>query len=134
MTDSQLPAPVLTFEQRMKDRIKDSIGELMSDEDLAKLVHRGVEEAFFTDRVAGQGYNARTSPPLMHEIVGDLMAEQIGALAKEWIKEHEQEVREIAEKTIQDGAGEAFLLALKNMFRQEFVNLQYGINQRIQNL
>lgn len=37
----------VSFEQRMKDRIRESIGELISDEELQKMVHRGVEEVFF---------------------------------------------------------------------------------------
>ena len=36
------PVPAKSFEEKMKDRIRESIGELISDEELAKLIRKSL--------------------------------------------------------------------------------------------
>ena len=39
-----------SFEGRLKARLKESIGDLVTDQDLSNLVNRSLEEIFFTER------------------------------------------------------------------------------------
>ena len=40
-------APAKTFQERIADRIRESIGDLITDEDLAEMVTRGIDDVFF---------------------------------------------------------------------------------------
>ena len=128
-----------TFEQRMKERIRDSIGDLISDEDLTKMVDRSLEEVFFKPRSNpkyASYYNAgepATIPPLLHELVKEVMEANVQAAVREWIGSHTEEVNAIIEKVVQEGSGTAILKALDNMFSYQLSNLQNNISQQISN-
>ena len=44
-----------SFQERMKDRIKKDIGELMTDDELSAIVERAVNEIFFKPRIVKDG-------------------------------------------------------------------------------
>lgn len=92
--------PTMSFEDRIKQRVKDGIGELLSDEDLSKIIHAGVKSAFFDIRVQrdNRGYDTKTDPPLINEILQGLLREQVRENVKAWIDAHPEEVS----KTIDD--------------------------------
>lgn len=128
-----------TFEQRMKERIKDSIGDLISDEDLTKMVTRSVEEVFFTPRPNPNhsSYYSRgepaTFPPLLHEIVKEALESQVQVAIKEYIVSHREEVDAIIQKVVQEGSGTAILKAIDNMFSYQLSNFQANITNQFNN-
>jgi hypothetical protein len=119
-----------TFEQRMKERIRDSIGDLISDEDLTKMVDRSLEEVFFKPRPNpkyASYYNAgepATIPPLLHELVKEVMVANVQAAVREWIGSNQEEVNAIIQKVVQEGIGSAALGAMNSMFNHQLMNLQ----------
>lgn len=128
-----------TFEQRMKERIRDSIGDLISDEDLTKMVDRSLEEVFFKPRPNpkyASYYNAgepATIQPLLHELVKEVMEANVQAAVREWIGSNQEEVNAIIQKVVQEGSGTAILKALDNMFSYQLSNFQANISQQISN-
>ncbi len=128
-----------TFEQRMKERIRDSIGDLISDEDLTKMVDRSLEEVFFKPRPNpkyASYYNAgepATIPPLLHELVKEVMEANVQAAVREWIGSNQEEVNATIQKVIQEGIGAAVLGAMNSMFNYQLSNLQNNISQQISN-
>jgi hypothetical protein len=128
-----------TFEQRMKERIRDSIGDLISDEDLTKMVDRSLEEVFFKPRPNpkyASYYNAgepATIPPLLHELVKEVMEANVQAAVREWIGSNQEEVNATIQQVIQEGIGAAILKALDNMFSYQLSNFQANISQQISN-
>jgi hypothetical protein len=128
-----------TFEQRMKERIRDSIGDLISDEDLTKMVDRSLEEVFFKPRSNPKYtsyYNCSepaTIPPLLHELVKEVMESQVQAAIREYIGSHTEEVNAIIQKVVQEGSGTAILKALDNMFSYQLSNFQANITNQFNN-
>jgi hypothetical protein len=128
-----------TFEQRMKERIRDSIGDLISDEDLTKMVDRSLEEVFFKPRSNPKHasyYNAgepATIPPLLHELVKEVMEANVQAAVREYIGSHTEEVNATIQKVVQEGIGVAVLGAMNSMFNYQLSNLQNNISQQINN-
>jgi hypothetical protein len=128
-----------TFEQRMKERIRDSIGDLISDEDLTKMVDRSLEEVFFKPRPNpkyASYYNAgepATIPPLLHDIIKEVMEANVQAAVREWIGSNQEEVNAIIQKVVQEGIGSAVLGAMNSMFNHQLSNLQNNISQQISN-
>ena len=125
-----------TFEQRMKERIRDSIGDLISDEDLTKMVDRSLEEVFFKPRPNpkyASYYNAgepATIPPLLYELVKEVMEANVQAAVREWIGSNQEAVNAIIQKVVQEGSGTAILKALDNMFSYQLSNFQANITNQ----
>jgi hypothetical protein len=128
-----------TFEQRMKERIRDSIGDLISDEDLTKMVDRSLEEVFFKSRPNPKHaayYNSgepATIPPLLHDIIKEVLEANVQAAVREWIGSNQEEVNVIIQKVVQEGIGAAVLGAMNSMFSHQLSNFQANISQQISN-
>ena len=115
MTDM---ATTKSFADRMKERIRESIGELITDDDLLKMVERGIDEVFFDERTVRDGYRFRTVPPLIHSAVRESLDARMDVAVENWVRSHEDEVMHAVHQAVQQGAGEAILQAFRNHFAQ----------------
>lgn len=93
-----------TFQERMFERIRDDIGELMSDEDLRRVVDSAVQKAFFEPIVTKDvwGRITETPPPLVIEMT-KLMRERVDAAIREWVMTHPDEIAKIIDDVISRG-------------------------------
>lgn len=94
-----------TFQDKMFERIRDSIGDLMPDEDLKKIVASGIEKAFFENRIVAYGSygGTQTKEPVLVEMIRDLMREKIRLAVDSWMRDNPDKVKEAIEKVIQQG-------------------------------
>lgn len=97
--------PAQNFQERMFARIKENMGDLMTDEELKKLLERAVEDAFFKPREELDRWGARsgTKPPLFVETVQTLMKDRVDAQVKAWLDEHPDEVHKLIKDTLDQG-------------------------------
>lgn len=123
-----------TFEERMKERIRDSIGDLISDEDLGKMVDRSLEEVFFKERANparnAYGYNSSEPimiPPLLHEIVKSVLTEQVTEAVKEYIGNNREQVDATIKTVLEQGMGNALVSALNGLFSSQLASLQVNL-------
>lgn len=122
-----------TFEERMKERIRDSIGDLISDEDLSKMVDRSLEEVFFKERANPKRtsyYNSGepdTLPPLLHDIVKTAMTEQVSEAVKEYIANNRDQVDASIKTVLEQGMGNALISALNGVFSTQLASLQVNL-------
>lgn len=122
-----------TFEERMKERIKDSIGDLLTDEDLSTLINRGVEDVFFKAVTVSDGWNStKTTPPLLHSIVKELLEPSVRKAADVWISEHKDEVLKVVDIVISEGMTKSLLRTIDNKFQNDLVTLQCNIQNNLQ--
>ena len=132
MNEIAIPA---SFEQKMKDRIKESIGELITDEELSALVLKGIDEAFFKPTKIpkpGWGNDIIDGPSLMTTILTDLLTEQVKVAADKWIVENQEMLTDMLEGVVQDGIGKAALGALDGYFKQHLFDFQMNIQNQLQ--
>lgn len=122
-----------TFEERMKARIRDSIGELMTDEELSKIVNRVTEEVFFQPARLGEGYQMREHPPFIHVIIKELLTETVRDLTKEYFEQNKIVITETIRQVIKEGLGSAILSAINNKFQQSMFSFEQNIVSQIQN-
>lgn len=122
-----------SFQERMKDRIKNSIGELMTDEELSEIVRRAMEEIFFKPIKLQDGYYTKEAPPFVHQLLKEIMLDDVKTAVSKYIDEHKEEV----EKTIQDvislGMGKALVNAISFQFSSELMNFESNLMNNIQN-
>ena len=129
MTDVTAPK---TFEEKMKDRIKDGIGDLLSDEDLSKMIKRSMEEVFFTEKKVYNSYGPdKTYPALLHSIVKEVMADQVKAEVKIWIDAHQAEMNTALATVMQEGVGMAVIAAVSQTFSAQLGTFEMNVRNQL---
>lgn len=103
MSDNNIQIP-LTFQDKLAQRMREQIGELLTEEDLKKLTERAVEEMFFKPRVVvGQWNQTSTQPPWFVAEFGKLAEPVLREEMQRWLNEHPDEVRDILRQSIEKG-------------------------------
>lgn len=145
MTAVTTPA---TFEEKMMERIRDSIGDLISNEELAKLVERGIQENFFKTKtnpkwVSAYNNSARESipqylPSLMETIVAQHVSQKVEELVKayvdKWILENADKVEGIVKQMVENGAGQLLIKQLNQIFQEPFSQFQTSMQMNMSQL
>jgi len=121
------------FQERMIDRIRDSIGELMTDEELSKIVHRAMEEIFFKPMELKMGYQTKEVPPFIHQLLKELLADAVRNEVTKYIAENKLIVLKQIQQTISRGMGQALIDAISNRFHCNLMTLQDNLASTIRN-
>ena len=97
--------PTKAFEERMFEKIRDQMGDLMTDEDLRRLVATAMQKAFFEPRVMpGNGYGSPTTlSPLFVSMIEQHMKESVSTIVSQWVADHPEEVAKVLKETIEAG-------------------------------
>lgn len=107
-----------TFEQKMMDRIRDSISDLISDEDLKRIVERGIEKAMFEPKVIlGQGsWNNRTEDSLVDKAVRQYLNERVQEAVNKWLAEHPDRMQKAVDDAVKAGIAGCVASSLDSRF------------------
>lgn len=122
-----------SFEERMKERIRDSIGELITDEELSRLVNTATNEVFFKPRYEKHGFRTEEKPPFLHEIVKELLRETVRDEVRVFINENKEDVIKQIKDVVSLGMGQALFNSINQMFASSLSNLEGEIRDKIQN-
>lgn len=124
-----------TFEDKLKDRIRDSIGDLLSEDDLKKLVERGMEDVFFKGKEERDSWGRVTKehPPLIHQMVKDHLEPIVREEVKLYIDENREVVEEVISKTLEAGVGTLMIKCMNDMFSNQLYNMQAQMMNELRN-
>lgn len=94
-----------TFQERMFERIREQMGELMTEDDLKTLVDSAMQKAFFdpayeTDRY---GNSIRMKDSVFVNLLRKEMELKVTEAIKTWLAEHPEEVAKAIDDTIAKG-------------------------------
>ena len=93
-----------TFQEKMFERIRDQIGDLMTEEDLKKIVEVAMQKAFFEPVVElGRYGDKTTTDPIFVKQIRQLMLENVSLKISAWIKEHPEEITKTLNECIGKG-------------------------------
>jgi len=95
-----------TFQERIFDKIKESIGDLMSEEDLKRLVEAALQDAFFKERVTKNyqfGSTSEVKPPVLVELVEKLLRERVRVAVDAWLATNQDKLAPLIQKMVDDG-------------------------------
>lgn len=122
-----------SFEERMKERIKESIGDLITDEELSVIVKKGIEVAFFQKEIRKNDWGSviEEKNPVIVSIVKEVLRDSVDKCAIEWFKENEKEMDAIVEKIVREGISKVFLTSMDNLFMMAMDNLKFNIQSSI---
>lgn len=100
--DNQL-AMSKSFQEKMYDRIKDLIGELMPQEDLKRLVDAAVQKAFFEPVKVFDGYREIHKDPYIVQQIRELLNKDVRAAVDEWLAANPDQVTKAINECIAKG-------------------------------
>jgi hypothetical protein len=119
------------FAERIFDRIKDGLGDLMTDEELKILLNRAVHEAFFKDRTVPNGYNGtRQEPAYFVQMTRDLLQKEVQAQVTEYFEANREALKEKVAEVLQQGIGEAVLKAISYELQAPLFSLQSSLSAK----
>jgi hypothetical protein len=121
-----------TFQERMYERVRDSIGDLMTDEDLKKIVEAGLQKAFFEGKERTEyGRVIAIEPPLIVGIVKELLGDKV----KEEVKAYLQANPDVIQKAIHEAIAKGFFELVVSYFENKVEQSMYDFsNQLARNL
>lgn len=119
--------------ERVYERIRDSIGDLMTDEDLKVLVNKAAEKAFFEPVKSSNPYgSSQTTDPVLVAEIRKLLSPTFQSVMKDWMSEHKAEI----ETAIRDelGKGMASIISgyFARMIEPELALIEGKVIERIQ--
>jgi hypothetical protein len=118
------------FQERVFARIRDQIGELLSDEDLKRLVDSAMERAFFEPlRIKDNWGSWRTETPSFQKWISALVEERVKAGIADWIKANDAKIQEQIEKH----AGQMLPNLMAGMFTSMAQANSYAFINELQN-
>ena len=121
-----------TFEEKMKDRIKESIGDLIGDEDLKKLLDAAMHDVFFKpSKIKVNSWDTKDGPSFLQEIVKELMEDKVRDAVQVYINTHTDEVNKIIEDVVTEGAGMAMVKAMNQLFSNQMYMFQSNIANQL---
>ena len=128
--------PQQTFQQKLEERIRKDIGELMPDEALSKIVASAIEKAFFEERVIEGRYfsDRQIEVPWIVKIMRELLDARVNEAVKKWMFENDEKVRDMIAERFDVGIAKASISAIDSLFREEFDELRYKFEGKIAEL
>jgi hypothetical protein len=133
-----MPQTADDFQSRMKKRIRASIGELLSDAELQKLINRSMNEIFFEPRKAPRtttwGPDKPDAAPLMHEIVKELIEPSVKQCVSNYIAEHADEIKALVSTALDEGFARSVIRGVDSLFKNQLMDLSMGVQNQISEL
>lgn len=122
------------FEEKMKDRIKESIGDLITDEELKKLLDAAMYDVFFKPiKVKVSSWETKDGPSYLQGIVKELLDEKVRSVIKDYIDNHTEDVEKTIKTVVENGIGAAMMAAINSMFSTQIYQFQSNIQAALQN-
>lgn len=112
-----------SFEERMIEQFKANIGNLMTDDEMRKIIERGMENLFFTPKYTKSKqypYNEELSaPPLAYTLAEKMFRESAEAVLMRWMVDNKERMFELLEKQL---CNENLQSLMMQMFSQMFMS------------
>lgn len=121
------------FQERLYDKIRSEIGNLMTTEEMKKLVDRTMDKMFFERRIQKNDWGRVESdkPPVIEEIVAELIQPSMILALKQYLAEHPDVVKDQIEKAFAGGIVTSVGRALDSMLAGQTANVGQMIFQAL---
>jgi len=124
-----------TFEEKMKARIRESIGELISDAELAKLVETGIEQAFFAGQQKKDNYGRIiTTEPLIYSIVKECLQAPVNELVIAWFVDNNDVIETLIDQAIRDGISTIVLRTFDQKLQSSLISFGQILQTNLKNM
>lgn len=125
--------PPQSFQDRIKTRIRDSIGELLTDDELKVIVERAMNEVFFKPMLVGESAWGKQSfeSPFVYQLIKELLEPQVRLVVSSYMEQHNEEIKQVIADVVKAGIGQILVDAITSKFRWELQEFEQGIFNRL---
>jgi hypothetical protein len=108
----------MSFEEKFRDRIKNHIGELMTDEDIKKILNAGIQKYLFEPRPVktDHWHGESECPSLVQEVIEKHLHSEVENAVNGWIIDHPDDMKMFVQNAIGAGMGKCFMEYLNHHF------------------
>lgn len=117
--------PQQSFEESIKERLRDDIGKFMPDDVLKGLVDKAIQDLFFKRYKETSGYHSVEEPSWFEKHLGDLLKVEVTKIFQDYIEQNKVKLA--------NAAGECLASALPAIIGGIFVNLLSQHSYNLQN-
>ncbi len=124
-----------TLEDRIKDKLYESMGDLIQPEDVKIIVEHGIEEFLFKPRVKKQrgGWNSSdidVEVSLVQELIDKHLKQQVIIQVERWLKDNPEKLEQALQKAITQGVGLSVLSTLDQRFESLFASAMMNLKSQ----
>ena len=102
-----------TFQERMFEKVRDQMGELLTEDELKQIVDQAVQKAFFEPRKVRDGYHDQIKPAVFVEMMETELKSRVGKAIEQWMQDNPEIIAQTIKKVIQDGITKAVIQTLE---------------------
>lgn len=131
-----------TFQERMFERIKAQMGELMTDEELKQILDRGIGEAFFKERIVVENAGSYREEKrnleshfttMLREELRDKAQQHAKARVEQWFAENPEVFRAAVDEAIATGFAQVVMNHVNAHLLGPLSMLQSNVNNMMMN-
>lgn len=122
------------FKEKLFEKIQADIGSLLGEEEMKALVASAFERTFFQERRVHKTYGSdEIKPPLIQELVEKALLSAVESTVQDLVKERSDEIMNLVDTMLKDGASAMFIRALDNMFADSMSQFRFQIMDDLTN-
>lgn len=125
------------FQERMFNRVRESLAELLTEEEAKTLVERAISEGLFKPRQEkdSSNWNAKTRelPSEFATLVTDQVKPIVEQQIKQWLSDNSDQVLSIIQGVVERGIANVVLQVIKDETSRPMWNLKAELQQRLLN-
>jgi hypothetical protein len=118
------------FQERVFEKIRADIGNLMTDAELKSLLDQAMRRAFFEPVKVRDGYRDYDKEPVFVVMVRDLMRDRVKAAVDVWMEENKELVSSKIGEALKAGIAEAVFDHLRERFDVPLQTLRSELQDR----
>lgn len=123
------------FQERMFNRVRESLAELLTEEEAKALVERAISDGLFKPRQEkdGSNWNAKTRelPSEFATLVTDQVKPIVEQQIKQWLSDNSDQVLSIIQGVIEKGITGVVLEVIKQETERPLWNLRAELQQKL---
>lgn len=119
-----------TFQERVFEKIREDLGNLLTEEELKSLLQAAMKKAFFENVVEKGYYSETVKPPLFVTMVKGLLEDKVRAAVDQWIRDHPEEFNKLIQDALAEGILGLIGKYLQNRFEEPLYNLKQELAQK----
>lgn len=124
-----------TFQEKLEDRIRKDIGDLIPDEALAGMVKKAIERAFFEEREVDAGYySKKTTIPWIVKLAQEQVDKRVKEQVEVWFTNNSAVVMERVQEYLDKGLATSVIRAFDSILGVHLNGLAGQFQTTIDNL
>lgn len=119
------------FQTRMFERIRDQMGDLLTEEDMRRLIEQAVQKAFFEERIERKAYGSDVRyPAAFVEMVKNAAKPMIQTAVDAWVAENKDKLAEKIDAIVREGVAGVLVSHINFKFQDQLLQLSSALHSK----